>query len=312
MELQDLRKWLADMDVYTRRRLTAALIAGGMLVVLVVVIASASGGKVDSKAQADKPVKPLVNPLVGEAAAEHIKAPDSDQGEGPFMTIDGRTVMLSDVPNPGRKVALTFDDGPAELTPKFLDKLQRLKVPATFFVIGLHVGQYPELVKRESDLGMTVANHSYSHSDMTTLGPADQRGELTRTSGLIEEAIGRKPFFFRFPGQAWNFSGVRQMAQQGMVGVTYSIDTQDWRPIGRKAVVQNALAAKPGDVIQMHDGGPDRQQTLDALGPIVHGLRHRGFKLVTLDELYRPVVDRAKRQAVPGATPGAAASTSAG
>ena len=120
----------------------------------------------------------------GTHRPKHIKAPDSEQGDGPFMTIDGRTVDLRDVPNPGRKVALTFDDGPAPLTPKFLDKLARLKVPATFFVIGLHVGEYPQLVKRESDMGMTVANHTYDHSDMTTLGPADQRAQIVRTSGL--------------------------------------------------------------------------------------------------------------------------------
>jgi peptidoglycan/xylan/chitin deacetylase (PgdA/CDA1 family) len=297
----ELPKFLAEMDVYARRRLVAAAAAVAILVVLIAVIASAGGGKVNPKAKADGASKPQPDPLVAQAASRHVKEPVQNQGDGPFMTIDGRTVKLEDVPRAAGKkqVALTFDDGPAPLTPKFLDKLQRLRAPATFFVIGLHVGQAPELVKREAEMGMTVANHSYSHSALPSLSPADQRAEIVRTSGLIEEAIGRKPFFFRFPGQDWNFSSVRQMAQQGLVGVTFSIDTQDWRPVGTRAVVANALAAKPGNVIQMHDGGPDRAQTLRALGPIVHGLRRRGFELVTLDELYRPVAQPAKQPAAP-------------
>ena len=58
----------------------------------------------------------------------------------------------------GRKVTLTFDDGPDERnTPKLLDALKELKVPSTFFVVGDQAMRSPDLVEREVDEGHLVA-----------------------------------------------------------------------------------------------------------------------------------------------------------
>ena len=51
-------------------------------------------------------------------------------------------------------------------------------------------------------------------------------------------------------------------------------------------IVQRALAgAHPGAIILMHDGGGDRSQTIAALPEIIHGLRRRGYRLVTVPQL---------------------------
>jgi peptidoglycan/xylan/chitin deacetylase (PgdA/CDA1 family) len=74
--------------------------------------------------------------------------------------------------------------------------------------------------------------------------------------------------------------------------VLWSVDTSDYTKPGAAVIARRALAgARPGGIILMHDGGGDRSQTLAAVPAIVHGLRTRGFKLVTVPQLliYDPV-----------------------
>ena len=66
-----------------------------------------------------------------------------------------------------QKIAyLTFDDGPTlKATPTILDILKEEDVVATFFVVGKHVKENPELVKRAYDEGHFIANHGYNHNN---------------------------------------------------------------------------------------------------------------------------------------------------
>ncbi|MEG1020560.1 MAG: polysaccharide deacetylase family protein, partial [Myroides sp.] len=44
-------------------------------------------------------------------------------------------------------VALTFDDGPTEITPEILNLLEKYNQKATFFCIGKQIEKYPETAK---------------------------------------------------------------------------------------------------------------------------------------------------------------------
>lgn len=68
---------------------------------------------------------------------------------------------FNNLTNNNEKIAyLTFDDGPTlKATGKILDILKDLDVKATFFVVGKHVKEHPELVKRAYDEGHYIANH---------------------------------------------------------------------------------------------------------------------------------------------------------
>ena len=86
--------------------------------------------------------------------------------------------------NGGKYLALTFDDGPSDLTDTLLDKLDELGVKATFFLLGMGIDalnprfdkgltrigreeKIPErraLVRRMFYDGHDVASHSYSHN----------------------------------------------------------------------------------------------------------------------------------------------------
>ena len=54
----------------------------------------------------------------------------------------------------GKKIALTFDDGPHPYyTDQLLDGLKERGVRATFFVTGEHAQLHPEVIKRMSEEG---------------------------------------------------------------------------------------------------------------------------------------------------------------
>src|SRR5690606_26813030 len=98
-----------------------------------------------------------------------------------------------------RTVALTFDDGPSAYTDRLLDVLRRLRVPATFFVLGEHIADHPREIQRMIDEGHTIANHSWSHPDMATLSAADQGAQVRETATAIQAAGGANPRLFRPP-----------------------------------------------------------------------------------------------------------------
>jgi peptidoglycan/xylan/chitin deacetylase (PgdA/CDA1 family) len=97
-------------------------------------------------------------------------------------------------------VRLTFDDGPVRPnTPRVLNVLSDYRVKATFFVIGQQTRRYPRLVKREYREGHSVQNHTYTHPDLTTLGPVGIKGELRATNRAIKAAGVPRPYRFRPP-----------------------------------------------------------------------------------------------------------------
>jgi len=99
-----------------------------------------------------------------------------------------------------RSVALTFDDGPnVEATPAILDALKARGVRATFFVLGRHAEQWPELVKRVADEGHAIGNHGYFHRKLHFKSPSYVRSDLTLGTEAIERASGCRPRLFRAP-----------------------------------------------------------------------------------------------------------------
>src|SRR5690606_4953385 len=85
-------------------------------------------------------------------------------------------------------VALTFDDGPhPDYTPRILEILKRHDVPATFFMIGAHVEEYPEIAVQIVEMGHEVGNHTWSHVNVPTTPTNTLIEEVVRTSLVIYE-----------------------------------------------------------------------------------------------------------------------------
>lgn len=184
-----------------------------------------------------------------------------------------------------KRVALTYDDGPAALTPSFVKKLRSLRVPATFFVVGQQVGGRAGLLRQMLREGHMVANHSWNHANLGG-GGSGASSQLSRTSAAIRKATGFTPCLFRPPYGSTGSDLVRRTRSQGMTSILWSVDPLDWRRPGAGSIVSRVVSATGrGAIILSHDGGGPRDQTLSALPKIVASLKRKGYSFVTVNEL---------------------------
>jgi peptidoglycan/xylan/chitin deacetylase (PgdA/CDA1 family) len=201
----------------------------------------------------------------------------------------GSAGLLTNGPRDRKVVALTFDDGPSDYTPGFLDVLRRERVPGTFFEIGQEIGGREATMRRILREGDEIGNHTSHHTEYPTYA------DIAPTTSLIESATHFRPCLFRPPGGAVDSSVIAAAAADGMRTVTWDVDPADWTNPGSAAIYSRVVgAARPGSIVLMHDGGGDRSGTLAALPGIIDTLRARGYRFATVTELlgermlYRP------------------------
>ncbi len=185
-----------------------------------------------------------------------------------------------------RVIALTFDDGPKPgLTEPLLEMLTNARVPATFFVIGRHVMEYPELTKRISDAGMELANHSYTHRNLTTLSADEVAREMLETQAAILTVTGKMPKYMRPPGGNWNNAVAQTVRQWGLTPCMWTVDVYGSEVLGAQQVANAVLnEVRPGSIILMHNG---KASTLQALPTILRELKARGYAFATVETLAR-------------------------
>jgi len=195
-------------------------------------------------------------------------------------------------PANGKRVALTFDDGPASpFTEQILDILQSRNVKATFFVCGRNVERYPEVLKRIHAEGHAIGNHAYSHRFPYFRGRAFFAEEIDRTQDAIERVIERRPTIFRPPfGARWR--GLYDVLnERGLRLVNWSDTGYDWKCDADEIVQRTLETLGPGSIILLHDGKMteppervDRSDTVRALPAILDATLKAGLTFVPLTE----------------------------
>jgi cellulose synthase/poly-beta-1,6-N-acetylglucosamine synthase-like glycosyltransferase/peptidoglycan/xylan/chitin deacetylase (PgdA/CDA1 family)/spore germination protein YaaH len=226
---------------------------------------------------------------------ELVIGPDGSIVRGTYTRVPSGYVVER-LGGKGKRVALTFDDGPDERnTGRLLDVLRELHAPATFFVVGDQAMRYPELVERESEEGHLVGNHSFTHPRMDTLTPREAAAQLAATQRLVEGLTGRRTPLFRAPYTAEvdperpeDLAALRVALQNGYLFVGANVDPDDWKAPNAAAIVSKVVAdvtSGVGRIVVLHDGGGDRSRTVAAVRQLVPELRSRGYEFVSLDQL---------------------------
>lgn len=186
-----------------------------------------------------------------------------------------------------KRIALTFDDGPSKYTGPVLDILRRERIPATFFVIGAQVGPNREIVRRIVRDGHALANHTWSHANVSAGGPA-ANSQLMDTQYAIQQAVGRAGCMMRPPGGAVGPGLVAWLRKHKKVGVLWDVDSNDYKlPSAAKMTSEIVSATRAGSIILLHDGGGDRTRTLAAVPAIIKRLKAKGYEFVTVPELLK-------------------------
>lgn len=181
-------------------------------------------------------------------------------------------------------VALTFDDGPSPLTKELLAILDQENVPATFFLNGYRIEEYPDACALLRGTRHELAIHGYSHGYMHRMTAEELTEEIASTRLLIMEATGKDPVLLRPPGGLSCCGVTEEAARQGLPIILWSVDPEDWRRGNTAKYVTDFVLSEThgGDVILLHD--LDRR-TVEALPEIICGLRERGFAFRTVSGL---------------------------
>jgi cellulose synthase/poly-beta-1,6-N-acetylglucosamine synthase-like glycosyltransferase/peptidoglycan/xylan/chitin deacetylase (PgdA/CDA1 family) len=198
------------------------------------------------------------------------------------------------------KIVLSFDDGPdPRWTPQILDILREKQVPAVFFVIGEAANASPDLLKREYNEGHEIGNHTFTHPKFDEVSRTQLKWELNLTQRLIESTLGVKSLLFRppygidhQPEYAEEVAQLPYPQEMGYIIVGQRIDPDDWRmtegKIQRPAqeIVDDVLRqANNGNIVLLHDGGGEREQTVLALPLIIDELRAKGYQFTSVSDL---------------------------
>ena len=192
-------------------------------------------------------------------------------------------------------IYLTFDDGPSKkVTPQVLDILKEENVPATFFVLGKNVEEYPDLAQRIVDEGHVIASHSYSHQFSTLYADVESfTQELYTAKDAIINVVGEENFtdIFRFPGGA--FTNQREEFKEALIeeNIPYvnwnclTGDSESSNPVPEELVKKAAASAKTANsdslILLMHDAGA-KQATADALPDVIKYFRDAGYRFDVL------------------------------
>jgi len=186
-------------------------------------------------------------------------------------------------------IALTFDDGPKKNTPVVLDLLKKYGARATFFTLGNLVETHKETVKQAAAQGCEIANHSYSHRDLTKIKSIpEMKNEAERPNKLIMSLTGQTRVLFRVPFAFYNKT---VLANIDMPIIFWNVDPRDWvykSSAGKAASVQKIInnvvnVAGDGDIVVMHD---IYSNTSDALAKIIPAMQKKGYRLVTVSEMF--------------------------
>ncbi len=199
---------------------------------------------------------------------------------------------------PGHKIILTFDDGPDDVyTPKILSILEKEKIPATFFLIGLNAERNIPLLQRLYKSGYEIGNHTFTHGNIAKMSPERAELEMKTTRALIECVTGHSTILFRAPYNADSepstYEEIEPLARSkkdNYISVGESIDPNDWDPNMNADSIYNRTIrfAEQNDanIILLHDaGGKTRQPTVDALPRIIEYFKKRGCKFTTVADL---------------------------
>lgn len=193
---------------------------------------------------------------------------------------------INPVKSSGKKVYLTFDDGPSSNTDQILDILKDYDVKATFFVVGKTDERSVKAYQRIVEEGHTLAMHSYSHryDEIYESKEAFAR-DLNSLQEYLYETTGVWPRIYRFPGGSSNT--VSKVDMQELIeyltdiGITYF----DWnvasgdavsRTLPAETIVNNCLSGiEKQSVILMHDAS-NKGTTIEALPQIIEAIQEQG------------------------------------
>ena len=222
----------------------------------------------------------------------------SDNEGAPELVVAEKPTRLN-----GKKVYLTFDDGPSEHTAEILDILKKNNVKATFFVIHRDEPELEQLYSRIVDDGHTIGMHSYTHEyEKVYASESAFEKDVKDIHDFIKKVTGVDAKFYRFPGGSSNDVSdnvqtsdmIDYLNEKGIVYFDWnaaSLDAEDetLTPAQLNENVMYYVESNPGDsVVLMHDF-KNCEPTVAALQSLIDTLKSEGYEILPITDDTEPV-----------------------
>jgi peptidoglycan/xylan/chitin deacetylase (PgdA/CDA1 family) len=184
---------------------------------------------------------------------------------------------------------LTFDGAPnLWMTPPVLTILRHYRVPATFFLLGRHVDQFPNMAWTIADAGHAIGSQSYAHPAPLLAHRRRLTHDLVRAHRTIFEVTGVRPQFIRPPFGHHPPSIHAAALQLGCQLVTWQVDANDGEESLRTDIRDRVMAAiGPGAIVRFRNGDPHdpyccHSESIEALPLIISAARTAGYTFSAL------------------------------
>lgn len=185
-----------------------------------------------------------------------------------------------------KEVALTFDDGPTEFTPRFLDLLKEHDVKATFFCIGKQIEQYPETFRRIVDEGHSIGNHTLSHARNTGfLSAPEMVKEIEACDDIMSGTANVKTSLYRPPFGVTNPNIAKAIKKTGKISIGWNVRSLDTVTENEKKIYRKVTKGlKKGSIILFHDTS---EKTYNVLVDLLLFLKEQKYSAFTVDSMIK-------------------------
>lgn len=198
--------------------------------------------------------------------------------------------LVHRVPTGEKAVAFTFDDGPHPVfTEQVLEIFRKVNGKATFCMIGQEIDKFGDIAAKVHADGHEIANHTYSHPDLTRLTIEEARAEILLGDERIRQVTGKPALSFRPPYFAVNETVLSLAEEFGYHSIgCVNGEAKDWeqpQPGVDFIVERTRQVVGNGSIFLFHDGYGDRARTIEAVRVLTKELTAEGYRLVTVSEL---------------------------
>jgi uncharacterized caspase-like protein/peptidoglycan/xylan/chitin deacetylase (PgdA/CDA1 family) len=196
---------------------------------------------------------------------------------------------------PKKTVVLTFDDGPhRRYSEEIAAILKQYGAPAVFFSVGRNIGALDEhgaaklgagaeVSRKLKAAGYVLANHSFTHAQLSRQSGDSLKAEILGTDTLLRAVDPQRSSLFRFPYGARNKEGMHMLADAHLKSVMWNIDSLDWADPVPSSIADRVLRSvdKEGrGIILFHD---IHERTVKALPLVLERLAAEGYQFAGWD-----------------------------
>lgn len=194
----------------------------------------------------------------------------------PIEIPPGLPPVIKHLPTTQPVVFVTIDDGWVQ-TPENLNWLTARRLPLTMFLTNDGIGSNYQYFYALQSAGMTVQNHTLTHSHLPSMTPEQQRSEVCGASDTYQDVFKHRPTLFRPPYGEYNDDTRRLVAECGMRAVVL------WNVVLEKDTLQFSgpeARLMPGDIILAHF----QDNLASSLDALARELAAQGLQVARLED----------------------------